>query len=123
MKIHRPIKILVMALFLFTSCEYEWIEPEQVPIPETVSFSADIMPIFNNGCNSSGVCHGASGYPPVLTEASAYNELFAGNFVDTITPGASILYVTMEGGSMEQYTTPGDEQIVLAWIEQGAKNN
>jgi hypothetical protein len=46
-----------------------------------------------------------------------------GGYVDTDTPEASSLYISMESGSMVPYTTPGDEQLVLAWIQQGAENN
>lgn len=108
--------------FFLSACEYEWIQPEKVEVPETLSFSADIMPIFNNGCNIN-VCHGAGATPPDLTEANAYGALFDGGYIDTLTPGASILYTSMKSGSMQQYTNPGDEQIILAWIKQGAKNN
>jgi hypothetical protein len=80
------------------------------------------MPIFNNGCNTS-VCHGVGATPPNLDDAFAYDALYEGAYVDTITPQASILYTTMNSGSMKTYTDPGDEDIVLAWIEQGGKNN
>ena len=80
------------------------------------------MPIFNNGCNA-GVCHGAGAVPPDLTDGNAYNALIDGAYVDTTTPEASILYTTMKSGSMRTYTSPGDEEIVLAWIIQGALDN
>ncbi len=111
-----------MAGFMLTSCEYEWIQPEKKPIPETLSFSADIIPIFNGGCNAQG-CHGPGDTPPDLSPGNAYGALFDGAFVDTVTPEASILYTTMKSGSMKFYTNPGDEEIVLAWIRQGARDN
>lgn len=122
MKIFRALLFILLAGFLFCSCEYEWIQPETPPIPDTVSFSNDIMPIFNNGCNTN-VCHGAGGTAPDLSEGNAYNALISGSYVDTETPEASILYTTMKSGSMKPYTNPGDEEIVLAWIQQGAENN
>jgi hypothetical protein len=122
MKILKYILLVAMAGVMLTSCEYEWIQPEKKPIPESVSFAADIMPIFNNGCNTN-VCHGAGSTPPDLSEGNAYSSLMDGAYVDTITPEASLLYNSMNSGSMEQYTNPGDADIVLAWIQQGAKNN
>jgi len=122
MKLLRALLFISLAGFIFCSCEYEWIQPEKKPIPETLSFSADVMPIFNDGCNA-GVCHGAGAKPPDLSEGNAYNSLIDGAFVDTETPEASILYTSMKSGSMKVYTSPGDEEIILAWIKQGAKNN
>lgn len=122
MKILKSLFLIAVAGVLFISCEYEYIQPEKKPIPETVSFSNDIMAIFNNGCNTN-VCHGAGSVPPDLSEGNAYGALMDGAYVDTINPQASLLYTSMNSGSMVPYTTPGDDQIVLAWIQQGAKNN
>ena len=122
MKIFKVIMLFATAVLIFCSCEYEWITPEKQPIPDNVSFSNNIMPIFNDGCNTN-VCHGTGATPPDLTDANAYNALINGGYVDTDNPEASILYVTMNSGSMQTYTNPGDEDWVLAWIQQGAKNN
>jgi hypothetical protein len=55
--------------------------PEEItnPNPTTVSFSADIQPIFNGSCASSG-CHGTSNANPsnkpmVLTASQAYDNI------------------------------------------------
>lgn len=122
MKILKSILFVVIAGTLLTACEYEWIQPEKKPIPESVSFANDIMPIFNNGCNTN-VCHGAGSTAPDLSEGNAYSSLIDGAYIDTNTPEASILYTAMNSGSMVPYTSPGDDDIVLAWIQQGAKNN
>lgn len=122
MKIAKTLLFIVLAGFVFCSCEYEWIQPEKAPIPTEVSFSTDIIPIFDNGCNT-GVCHGAGATPPDLTPSNAYNALLDGGYVNTDTPESSSLYTSMATGSMKNYTTPGDEDLILAWITQGAKNN
>ncbi len=122
MKFTKLFLFLVMAGSMFTSCEYEWIQPEKKPISETLSFSADIIPIFNGGCNAQG-CHSPGDTPPDLSAGNAYGALFDGAFIDTVTPEASLLYTTMKSGSMKFYTNPGDEAIVLEWIRQGAMNN
>ena len=54
-------------------------------IPEVVSFSADIQPIFNEGCNNAG-CHATGGIAPDLTPANAYADLFAKNLIDLVNP-------------------------------------
>ena len=122
MKIIKTLLFFALTGIILLSCEYEWIQPEKKPVPVNVSFSADIIPIFDKGCNI-GVCHGVGATPPDLSPANAYNSLIDGAYVNTETPEASILYNTMKSGSMQTYTDPGDEEIVLAWIEQGAKNN
>lgn len=123
MKIFKALMFFALAGFIFCSCEYEWITPEKTPIPDNVSFSADVMPIFSNGCNV-GVCHGAGGTAPDLSEGNAYNSLTTGGFVDLDTPEASIIYTSLTTGSMEPYVSnAGDPDIILAWIKQGALDN
>lgn len=119
--------LLILALFAgflaWQSCEYDWVEAEPFNPSDTLSFSAEIIPIFERGCNAS-VCHGAGGKDPVLTADQAYNNLISGGYVDTATPENSSLYISMApGGSMASYTETGDANKVLIWIQQGALNN
>lgn len=115
--------LFAMAGFLLCSCEYEWIEPEKVDIPDNVSFSADVMPIFNNGCNTA-ICHGPGAEAPDLSEGNAYNALISGSYVNTETPESSIIYTSMTTGSMKIYVkNPADAEIILAWVKQGAEDN
>jgi hypothetical protein len=122
-------KKLLLIISVFTiviawqSCQYEWIEEEPIVVPDTVSFTADIIPIFNTGCNAS-VCHGAGGEAPELTPENAYTSLFAENTIDVATPENSVLYKKVNtGGSMNKYSQPGDPELILKWIQQGALNN
>jgi len=123
--------LLILALFAgfmaWQSCEYEWIEQEPPDpndtTPKVVSFSAEIIPIFERGCNAS-VCHASGGVSPDLTPANAYQSLFDENQIDLTTPENSTLYKKMAtGGSMNKYTEFGEPQLVLKWIQQGALNN
>ena len=119
--------IFILTLFagftLWQSCEYDWVETEPVITPDTVSFSQNIIPIFERGCNA-GVCHGDGGKNPILTTSDAYNSLTTGGYVDTATPENSIIYTEMaDGGEMNKYTQYGDSDLVLKWIQQGALNN
>ena len=119
--------LLILALFAgflaWQSCEYDWVEAEPLNPSDTLSFSAEIIPIFERGCNAS-VCHGPGGKDPVLAPDQAYNNLTTGGFVDTANPENSIIYSVMApGGSMSNYTSTGDADKVLIWIKQGALNN
>lgn len=95
-------------------------------ITRPVSFAADIIPIFNKSCNTSG-CHNAGGIKPNLSPTSAYNSLVTGNYLNPAAPESSELYLWMTGkkgtpmppnGINKDYTA-----LVLAWIKQGALNN
>ena len=113
---------LAVFLLLFTGCEYDYVEPDNAPIVTKISFSGDVVPIFNNSCNFSG-CHSAGAVPPDLTPGRAYESLFANNMVDSENPASSVLYSTMNSGSMKKYSTPDKTKIILAWITQGALDN
>lgn len=115
--------ILVILVWGSTSCaNYE--KPINIdPIPDTPSFSEDLIPFFETSCAGAG-CHNSGGIPPNLTEEAAYASLTNGGYIDTDNPAQSKLYIKIApGGSMEQYSTPRDTEMVLRWIEQGAQNN
>ena len=96
-------------------------------ITTTVSFSKDLTPILTKSCATSG-CHSGS-VSPNLSEATAYNALLNGNFINTGTPPNSEVYlwltgkksVTMPAGSANNPSNIN--ALMLAWIQQGAKNN
>ncbi len=95
-------------------------------ITRTVTFSGDIIPIFNKSCNMSG-CHAKGGQTPDLTAANAYNSLTIGNYIDHNTAINSLLYLKLTGkkGTPMPVTGMNKEynSLVIAWIKQGAKNN
>jgi len=107
---------------LLSGCEYEFVEPEPVVIPTQISFSTDIVPIFNASCNMSG-CHSAGAIAPELTAANAYGNLFQLNLINTADPQSSELYKLITTGSMKSFATNAQAQLILAWIEKGALNN
>jgi len=100
------------------------------PLPDTVHFKTDIIPIFTNNCNSNG-CH--TGTIPSsrikLDSADAYSQLMksGSGYVDTLNPPNSVIYVSLISvsnpmpptGKLSDYNI----QLVLKWIQQGAKNN
>jgi len=125
MKKYLALLILIAGIVaMLPSCYYEEIEfDEPVIIPgDTVSFSLEVVPIFEARCNAS-VCHGGS-KDPNLTPDNAYNSLMNDGYVNTTTPSSSIIYTCiLPGGSMVSYAKQGDANLILKWIQEGAKNN
>jgi hypothetical protein len=121
------ILIAALGILAWQSCTYDWLETEVFPTPDTVSFSRDIIPIFNARCVS---CHKTGGEAPDLSSANAYNDLWSAGLIDIAVPSNSTLYKriaplsgTTPAGSMNKYTIPNDPVLILKWIEGGAKNN
>ena len=129
MLIHMSIFI---GITVFFSCSYEKgkiAKPECV-LPNTVSFSQDILPLFNSECNTAG-CHTSATHAGSLNlePTVAYTQLLASGsgYIDTLNPNFSILYnklITTTGqmppsGKLDDCKI----QLVLKWIQQKAKNN
>ena len=97
-------------------------------INKTVSFKNDIIPIFNKSCSTPG-CHATGGKAPDLTADKAYSSLTIGNYISVATPDQSVLYLYLTGKKSPQMplgaaANPSSiNQLTLAWIKQGAKNN
>ena len=95
-------------------------------ITRPVSFTGDILVIFNSSCNISG-CHSTGGKSPDLTVANAYTSLSKGGYINTSDPETSNLYLWMTGKKGTPMPVSGMNKeynaLVLAWIKQGALNN
>lgn len=110
------------AMTLLSGCEYDYVvEPTPEPITTELKFSSDIIPIFNESC--LGPCHSQGSIPPDLSPENAYNSLVEGNMIDSEDAANSLIYTVIKSGSMKMYAKTGDAEKILAWIEQGAKNN
>jgi hypothetical protein len=119
-------KYLLLFLFglLLNACTYDFIVKEELPPIDTtvpVSFATQIVPIFTNSCVS---CHKTGGQAPDLSAANAYNSIKTMNLVNTTTPESSIIYA-FPGSASHSWKgyTASESQLVLTWIQQGAKNN
>ncbi len=128
MKLNMKVQIIcwVVAGLMATSCTYDQILEEEIVVTEPVSFSADLIPIFNANCNMAG-CHNGS-VAPDLRVSNAYNALISGSYVNTTNPANSELYLWMIGSEGRLQMPPSgtnatNNAIILAWIEQGALNN
>lgn len=94
-------------------------------LPQNVSLKNDVQPIFDANCNTSG-CHDAiPAHDPSLVKANAYNALISGNYVNTLEPEKSKIYLEINSGSMPPSgpLKTNDQKIILAWITEGAQNN
>lgn len=98
-------------------------------ITKTVSFKTDLVPIFSSSCAISG-CHVTGGHAPDLEATDAYSALMDGNFINKAAPSSSVVYERLNGKLTPQMplNAPGSDpgglnELLLAWITQGANNN
>ena len=107
----------------FVACEYTDIVEDDGSgdITENISFSTNIEPIFTT--QSCTNCHPTMKKPD-LTAGNAYESIMALGLVNTSDPSESKLYsVPSPDNSHGANYTSAQAKLVLAWIEQGAKNN
>jgi len=127
-KIIQYVMMLTVSL-MATSCYYDEMPPEAVtPIPDTVSYSRDIQPLWNQDCVS---CHKPGLAAPDLTAANSYSALVTNNkYVIPGNAAGSKLHnsLTGDGGASimpSPATKWSDSKIALVdkWINDGALNN
>lgn len=125
MKFMYKVSLILMGVFIFSSCVYN-VPVEEVlpPIEEDVSFSADVAPIFETQeCTN---CHNGASASTDLTLLSdvAYNSITSKGLVDVADPENSKIYYypLPTAGHFKRYTAE-QAQYVLTWIEQGAEDN
>lgn len=98
----------------------------EVTVP--VSFSKDLQPLLNANCNMSG-CHTNGGVKPNLAADKAFGSLDNGGYLDKGNAGNSSFYLWLTGKKGTKMPPNGPNnpsninQLVLAWIKQGAQNN
>ncbi len=122
--------LAIVTIKLMTGCYKDKTVPLNTgtEVTKTVSLSKDITPIFNTNCSISG-CHNSGGIKPVLTSDRVYNSLINDNYIDLNTPEKSDIYLWLTGkGSVPMpigaANNPSNiNQLILAWIKQGAQNN
>lgn len=121
--------IIVFAALLLGGCKYDFILEEEVPVidpndpnAEQVSFSTDILPIFQATCIS---CHKTGGQLPDLSAENAYTSINNKRYISTSSPESSLIYTRPNPGNTDSHAkyTATQAALVLGWIQQGAKNN
>ncbi len=119
--------LLAVIGLLLNACTYDFIVKEELPpVDPTVDilFATQIAPIFTSNCIA---CHKTGGQAPDLSStASAYANIKSMNLVSTATPATSLIYTypspTTTIHTWKKYSA-AEAQLVLTWIQQGAKNN
>lgn len=127
-----PYFLFIACGITFYSCKYDKAEnqPCNGTTPDTVSFSADVLPIFRASCSISG-CHTSASNAGHLNleDSQAYTELShqGSGYINLTTPTHSILYSQMNSSSQPMPPTGKLDDckinLILKWIQQGAKNN
>jgi len=124
-KLIRVIAVLVVILSM-SSCYYDEVMEDVVPINTDISFQNDVISIFNTSCNVVG-CHNSGGQTPDLTPPNAFNSLISNGYIDANNPTTSELYLWVSGQKSTPMPVGGTDPVIsstiLAWIEQGALNN
>ena len=109
--------IILMCAFFLYSCSYDTLVPEKINPDKQVVFATDIQPIFTQSCAS---CH-PSRHAPDLRDGKSYSSLITGNYINKSAPSQSLLYTVMTPNGTMNYAGLSASQLVLLWIQQGAK--
>lgn len=128
MKAFRFLLSIVLLAFIFGGCAYNFIVEEEVidpsdPDAPEVSFSAEVLPIFESKCTS---CHQEGGQIPNLTADNAYASLTSSSrYVNTSEPEVSTIYTRPHPDNTDSHPkySEAEAALVLTWITQGAQNN
>ena len=104
------------AILFFGSCEKVVYPP--IEKPKEVSYAQQVQPIRDAKCVS---CHGG-GTSPNLKPDVSHGQLIGGGYIDIATPAESKLMQKLYG-SHDARASEMEKQTILAWIEEGAKNN
>jgi len=118
-----PVLALILISVGLWSCQWHTIQPvDYTPDPndsvvDTISYSAEIQPIFDAKCVS---CH--VNQNPKLSETTSYTSLMNGGYINTSSPESSILYIKMKEGHYATFSA-AELAVLLQWIQQGALNN
>lgn len=108
----------------FSSCYKDIVSPGPDPNgpPQSISFSGDLVPIFQKTCALSG-CHAVGGHNPTLTADKAYTSLITGGFINIAVPTQSAIYLQTKPGGQMPTLNALDLRKLLDWIKTGAPNN
>jgi hypothetical protein len=118
--------LILFIVFGWQGCIYDFVAPDitaQVDTSVTISFAAQIQPIFTANCV---LCHKAGSNALDLTAGNAYNNINSSKYINIAAPAQSLLYrrIIASGGFTGHFNLPTDQAaLLLGWIQQGAKNN
>lgn len=110
---------VILFLIFTNSCEKVVFEPIEIELPDTISYSLEIQPIFDDNCIS---CHGGSINPELNADVS-YSNLFEGGYIDTVNAEGSELIEKLYEGAHDSRASLTEKQLILEWIKNGAPDN
>jgi hypothetical protein len=122
---NKPLRFAIFIAtiaFFLGSCQYKFIVEPEPEVPDNISFSQQIAPIYDEqGCTA---CHNTNGQQPDLTAENAYTSLNNMGLINLNEPASSTIYVHPhpDGDHYAKYTS-SQAALVLGWIEQGALDN
>jgi hypothetical protein len=132
MKIIKLLMAVVAIAFIFANCNYNFIVPIDVTPPDPdkpdtvdISFSQEILPIWNDG-NFCTSCHTTGKTAPDLSTDNAYRAINNSRYINTGTPEESLIYTYTHPDTnthMRKKYNSAQAAKILKWIQQGAKNN
>ncbi len=121
--------LIILLMFTISGCykTVTVVENAGASITTEMSYSKDIIPIFNKSCATSG-CHAPGAKAPDLSAANSYKSLTVGNYYKVGDPDNSLLILWLNGkkSPVMPIGAGPDSKIndpIYAWIKQGAKNN
>ncbi len=121
----KTLQLFALIIIFISSGCYKIVEEETIDPNETVSFSTQIIPIFNQNDNCTA-CHKPGGTSPDLTAPNAYHEIIYNDLVEVNDPVTSAIYdlpaPETSKHDWKKYSVT-EAQTVLLWIEQGANDN
>jgi len=113
--------IISSGIMGFVACEEYTYDPGRLDPNRVISFSDDLIPIFEEKCVS---CHGGA-LSPNLSKDKAYNTLTTKGYISDDpenTPEESGIYTKLAAGHSTAVTEL-EINMILQWIRQGAENN
>lgn len=122
-KILYYVIFLLVILFSVESCYYDDPPQFQLNLPDKVSFTQNIQPIFTQYCSTTSCHEGTS--KPDLRVGIAYNELIKGGYISSTFPERGILYQSISSNEMppDGSLSPVDKALIFKWLEDGGDNN
>ena len=117
--------IVLLAVVIFYGCEKKTIDfgttvKQRNASNDTIHFATQIIPIFASNCTG---CHNSQ--TPILEASVAYADLTSGGYYNVSSPAQSKIYVKLSSTTSTHVgrSTPAQQDLILQWITQGAKNN
>ncbi len=115
--------LLFLALFGFVivSCKKDKAEEPKTTVPQSVKFSTDIKPVFQQSCGTGGSCHGSS--------SGADGKVYETHAGASAVPSATTLGAIKHTAGFKPMPQGGSQlsadkiSKIESWINSGKKND